>query len=171
MTEKREGWLTVEDMNEKHMLPLNVYDANGMVIRRKITAFNPTTGEVESLILIKEGPVARYMHYMDENGIEHIKRRVETYPAPLMYKKITVEEVKYEQQRGYWDQHEEPDPELLEEHRKFQQYVANSAPKYTYSDMGPPKENITDGPNISPSRLEDEEMIDPDDPRCCLPIK
>jgi len=63
--------------------PLNVYDANGMVIRRKITRFDVDTGEVESFVLNPDGS-----YKMDG---ESLTRRIETYPDPLTWKTVTIE--------------------------------------------------------------------------------
>jgi hypothetical protein len=84
--------LTVEEMREH--VPLNITDANGMTVRRAVDAFDCETGEVVSYVLTLDGnPVATE---------SELKRRVETYPAPLVWRTITPEQARAEAKR-YWD--------------------------------------------------------------------
>lgn len=77
---------TARDMIDKGMTPLDVYDANGMRICRKITMFDMETGEVESFVC---GPNGRILLNEDGEG----ERRLETYPAPLTWKTISTSEM------------------------------------------------------------------------------
>lgn len=85
--------LTIDDIEEH--LPVNVYDANGMVILRAITAFDPQTGEVESYVYTPDGALV-------EEPPGEVKTRVETYPAPLHWRKITQGQADNER-RNAWD--------------------------------------------------------------------
>lgn len=88
------AWLTVDDMIDH--VPLDVYDANGMVIRRKITGFDPETGKVESFVCTTAGVLVK-----EPEGGE-FKRRLEAYPAPLTWRKISHVEAD-QAKRLYWD--------------------------------------------------------------------
>jgi hypothetical protein len=78
------AWVTANDMYCQGMLPLDVYDANGVRIRRAITGFNAETGLVESQQLDGNGrPII-------QQG--EVRKRVETYPAPLTWRKISTED-------------------------------------------------------------------------------
>lgn len=76
------AWLTPDDVS----LPIDVWDANGMVIRRAIVGFDPQTGEVESQVLTTDG------HYIEE-PLGELKKRRESYPAPLTYRTISRADV------------------------------------------------------------------------------
>jgi hypothetical protein len=89
-------WIDAEEANRREMTPLIVLDANGMVVRRLITAFDPETGEVESFVLDRDGrPRA-------EGPDELLVRRLEVYPAPLQWQRITEAQVQTETGR-LWD--------------------------------------------------------------------
>lgn len=77
---------TAQSMCDQGLIPLDVYDANGMIINRKITAFDTDTGEVESFICDSvTGSVI-----IDGQAGEALKR-TEKYPAPLTWKRIDAE--------------------------------------------------------------------------------
>ena len=79
---------------EMGIAPLDLFDANGMLIRRAITEFDIQTGEVTSHVLNREGNF--------ELAGDMIKCRVEKYPAPLLWKTITQAEAKTRKHQ-YWD--------------------------------------------------------------------
>ena len=93
---KTDGWLTVEDMDLGGHLPVSLFDANGCEVLRAVVAFNPTTGDVKSNILKRDGrPILN-----DAKG--EVYRRIERFPAPLIWKSITPAEAKKTIAR-YWD--------------------------------------------------------------------
>ena len=69
--------------------PLSVIDANGMVVLRAITAFDPETGEVESQVRDENGEA-----YIDAD--DNLILRTEKFPAPLIWKKLDDAQLKQE---------------------------------------------------------------------------
>lgn len=61
------SWITAGELGSYY----NLYDADGILIDRKVTGFNPETGEV----------------VMAQNREEILKRR-ETFKGPLTWRKI-----------------------------------------------------------------------------------
>lgn len=90
------AWVTSIEMGLKGHIPLDVYDANGMLIRRAIYQFNDETGEVESFVLDRAG-----RHIIDHEKGEY-RKRCEVYPAPLTWKTIS-NEVVANRKTQYWD--------------------------------------------------------------------
>lgn len=87
------AWQTVHDL--VNVIPVNVFDANGMVIRRATTGFDAETGEVESIVKNRNGDFK-----LTDTG--DIATRREVYPAPLAWKRISAAQAQEESLR-YWD--------------------------------------------------------------------
>lgn len=79
---------TAQSMCDQGLIPLDVYDANGMIINRKITAFDTDTGEVESFIVNPDGS---FQFLVDDDNSSPVRKRLERYAAPLTWKQIDVE--------------------------------------------------------------------------------
>jgi hypothetical protein len=86
--------VTSDEMWKRGACPLDVYDANGMPVLRSITAFDAEAGEVESEVWDLAGNV------VTEGG--RISTRVEKYPAPLSWRKISSEQA-VRRRKEYWD--------------------------------------------------------------------
>ena len=89
------SWITVDDMKDMNGIPCDIFDANGMVIRRAISGFDPVTGKVESFVLDRCGG-----HVFDQTM--NPSRRLETFPAPLIWKKTSLVEAE-KSAKLYWD--------------------------------------------------------------------
>lgn len=87
---------TALQMFDEGHIPLDVHDANGMVIRRKITEFDTETGEVVSVVCDTTGrkQIDREKH--------EVVTRTEFYPAPLTWKSVGLAEVE-RGLRELWD--------------------------------------------------------------------
>jgi hypothetical protein len=79
-------WVDMRDIVS--LLPLDVYDASGTRIDRKIKRFDCATGEVESCVLDSAGLLC-YSWVED-----CIATEIERFLAPLTWRSITVEEAK-----------------------------------------------------------------------------
>jgi hypothetical protein len=94
---RTDGWLTVDDLSQH--LPITLYDANGTEVRRAIVAFDPQSGYVKSNILRRDGaPIVN-------EAAGELLRRVEKFPAPLVWRSISRHEAK-RIIRCYWDLNE-----------------------------------------------------------------
>jgi hypothetical protein len=98
VSDRREGavWIDAEEAFYRGIAPLIVLDANGMVVRRLITAFDPETGDVESFVLDRDG------RPLVEGPDEDRVRRLEVFPAPLRWQRVTAAQVQAETGR-LWD--------------------------------------------------------------------
>jgi hypothetical protein len=66
--------VTADEMWEAGHCPLDVFDANGTLVRGRITAFDAETGQVWRL----SSSATDFLHIYEE-----------TYPAPLTWRKLT----------------------------------------------------------------------------------
>lgn len=124
--------LTVIDVEVRGLLPCMIFDANGRMIRRQITRFDPETGEVESYVMTNLSGKFEFLHVLHPKRGECLKTRMETYPAPLTYRRATEEERAEINTPGYyWDEHEAPTQEMIEEYNRFQEYRNRTEPKFT----------------------------------------
>lgn len=78
--------LTAREMCDKGLTPLDVYDANGMRIARRITSFDTETGEVTSCVCRTDGTIIF--------GEDCAETRKEKFPAPLTWHTISREDMK-----------------------------------------------------------------------------
>lgn len=88
------AWTTIDDLRSS--VPLDLFDANGMVIHRAVIAFDPETGKVKSLVLDEQGRET----VDDVNGC--LLTRVETFPAPLAWMSIS-RQMAVASRLLYWD--------------------------------------------------------------------
>jgi hypothetical protein len=84
--------ITADEMAALGHLPVDVYDANGMVIEEAIAAIDPEMGLVEYYVLGTDGCP---LHSPDGDSL----KRWERFPAPLTWKKVTPERVAQAKER------------------------------------------------------------------------
>ena len=87
------GWIDCEEAGRFGLIPLNVWDADGNIIRRRITRFNVDTGEVVSMYHVMDQPLI----YKDRTY-----ERQETFPAPLTWRTEKNADFRYWSE-GLWD--------------------------------------------------------------------
>lgn len=83
------------DMERANHWPFDLFDANGLCIYRAVRSFNVQTGEVESFACDSNGS---FRYTVSGCAIT----RVEYFPAPLSWRKISEFEAKASQAR-LWD--------------------------------------------------------------------
>jgi hypothetical protein len=74
--------ITADEMAVLGHTPLDIYDANGMVIEEAITAIDAEMGLVEYYVLGADGCPLR-------NSAGESLKRWERFPAPLTWKQVT----------------------------------------------------------------------------------
>ncbi len=76
-----------------NMIPMDVFDANGRLIKRNIIEFDTVSGAVTSWILTMDGKVIQTPFGR--------MSRIERYPAPLKFRK--GKDLPIGVKRKYWD--------------------------------------------------------------------
>ncbi len=69
--------ITVSDLEKSNSIPAALYDGNGHVVDRKITAFDPATGDVDSFELDANG------RFVIDGDCLRIKREQFTPPLTI----------------------------------------------------------------------------------------